>query len=161
VVGVLATPATFVGRLYEEVVEHYANGVRVISVACPGLVERVEEGDLDGQATVLLLRQCLTPLLTAGADTIVLGCTHYPFLIPTIRALVGEAVQLVEPSAAVARQAARVLAERELWAPAGSVAGRAFATTGDPARLAQALLRLLGSEAEVRTLRWREGELAR
>ena len=160
VVGVLATPATFGGRLYEDVVEHYANGVRVMSAACPGLVERVEEGDLDGPATQALLRQCLMPLLDAGADTLVLGCTHYPFLMPAIRALVGDEVRMLEPSEAVARQAARVLAQMRPQAPRGAAHGHTFVTTGDPARLAQAVARLLGSEGEVRALHWREGELS-
>jgi glutamate racemase len=159
VVGVLATPATFGGQLYEEVVEHHANGVRVMSVACPGLVERVEEGDLDGPETVALLRRCLTPLLDAGADTIVLGCTHYPFLAPAIRGLASEGVQLLEPSEAVARQTARVLTERGLRHPGDGEASRVYATTGDPARMAGALRLLLGCEGTVRALRWREGEL--
>lgn len=158
VVGVLATPATFGGRLYEEVVEHHANGVRVMSVACPGLVERVEEGDLDGPETVALLRRCLTPLLDAGADTIVLGCTHYPFLATTIRGLVGEGVALLESGEAVARQTARVLADRGLQSPGGEPS-RVYATTGDPARMAGALRALLGRDGTVRALRWRGGAL--
>ncbi len=159
VVGVLATPATFGGRLYEEVVEQHANGVRVLSMACPGLVERVEEGDLDGPETVALLRQCLTPLLDAGADTIVLGCTHYPFLAPVIRALVGTGVALLEPSEAVARQTARVLVERGLRSPGGAEPWRVYATTGDTGHMAVLLRRLLGCDGEVRTLRWQEGVL--
>lgn len=161
VVGVLATPATFGGRLYEEVVEHHANGVRVMSVACPGLVERVEEGDLDGPATAALLRQCLMPLLDAGADTIVLGCTHYPFLAPAIRALVGEGVQVLETGEAVARQMARVVVERRLQATGGIEPTCLYATTGEAARLTQAVSRLLGRQAEVRALCWREGKLER
>jgi glutamate racemase len=159
VVGVLATPATFGGRLYEEVVEHYADGIRVMSVACPGLVEQVEEGDLDGPETVALLRRCLMPLLDAGADTIVLGCTHYPFLAPAIRALVGEGVQVLETGEAVARQTARVLAERRLQATGGIEPTCLCATTGDAARLTQAVSQLLGRQAEVRALRWQEGTL--
>lgn len=160
VVGVLATPATFGGKLYEDVVEQHANGVRVISMACPGLVEQVEAGDLDGPATVALLRQYLTPLLDAGADTIVLGCTHYPFLAPTIHALVGEDVTLLEPSEAVARQTARVLLERGLTRPAGAAATRVYATTGDVEHMAASLRRLLGHDGEVRSVQWREGALA-
>ena len=159
VVGVLATPATFGGRLYEEVVERHANGVRVLSVACPGLVERVEEGDLDGPATTALLRHCLMPLLDAGADTLVLGCTHYPFLAPAIRALVGEGVALLEPSDAVARQTARVLTDRGLASPSGAVPRSVYATTGDAIHMKMALRRLLGRDGEVRALQWYEGTL--
>lgn len=159
VVGVLATPATFGGRLYEEVVEHHANGVRVISTACPGLVERVEAGDLDGPETMALLRRYLTPLLDAGADAIVLGCTHYPFLAPAIRTLVGAEVQLLEPSAAVARQTARVLAQRGLLRPEGEAPSCVYGTTTGAAQMAAALRQLLGREGAVRELVWRDGEL--
>jgi glutamate racemase len=159
VVGVLATPATFGGQLYEEVVEQHASGARVLSMACPGLVERVEEGDLDGPTTRALLRQYLTPLLEAGADTLVLGCTHYPFLAPTIRTLVPAEVALVEPSEAVARQTARVLTERGLVRPGGTATQRLYATTGDAAHLAAALQHLLGREGDIRALQWHEGML--
>ena len=84
VVGVLATPATFQGELFASVVERFAAGVRVLQQTVPGLVERIEAGDLDGEATRRLLQQAVEPLLRQGADTIVLAFTHYPFVIPPL-----------------------------------------------------------------------------
>jgi glutamate racemase len=159
VVGVLATPITIGGALYEEVVEQYGVGVRVISRACPGLVERVEEGDLDGPATLELVRDCVTPLLRAGADTLVLGCTHYPFLIPLLRRLVGDGVHILEPSDAVARQTGRVLGRLGLLRRGGEAPRALYTTSGEPRRLAVAVERLLGQKADVRQLLWRGDSL--
>ncbi|NLG50127.1 MAG: glutamate racemase [Chloroflexi bacterium] len=160
VVGVMATPVTFGGRLYEEVVEHYGRGVRVISQTCPGLVERIEAGDLETPDTLALLRSYLDPLLGAGADTLVLGCTHYPFLIPAIRRLVGDSVQILEPSEAIARQTERVLGQRGLLGQPGNAATARFFTTGDAPSMARALRQLLGLEnGDVARLQWREGVL--
>ncbi|MBC7255047.1 MAG: glutamate racemase [Chloroflexi bacterium] len=154
VVGVLATPMTFEGWLYHEVVEHYAGGVRVISSTCDGLVERIEAGDLDGPQTQALLRTCLRPILEAGADTLVLGCTHYPFVEGIIRRIVGPAVRILEPSAAVAEQAARVLDREGLRRLAGEEGTVRFATTGSPQQFAAALKAALGLQAPVAHLVW-------
>jgi len=162
VVGVMATPVTFRGELYEEVVRHYGRAVRLISRTCPGLVEHIEAGDLDSPAVAELLRGCVGPMLEAGADTLVLGCTHYPFIIPALQRLVGEGVRIVEPSEAVARQTACVL-EREHLARSGSDAPQhVYTTSGKIAPFAQALARLLpaGGHGTVRGLHWTQGVLA-
>lgn len=159
VVGVLATPTTIAGHLYQEVVKQCAVGKRVISQPSPGLVDRVEAGDLDGPETMALLECYIKPLLAAGADTLVLGCSHYPFLIPAIRRLVGDSVQLVDASEAIARQTARVLEREGLCRQEDTAPERVYATTGDPARMRLALERLLGSSGTVRALRWLEGKI--
>jgi glutamate racemase len=87
VVGVLATPATFQGALYASVVERFASGVTVLQDVCPGLVGRIEAGDLDGPQTRAILEKALRPMLARGMDTVVMGCTHYPFVIPVIQDL--------------------------------------------------------------------------
>jgi glutamate racemase len=144
VVGVLATPATIRGELLDEVVMRWAGAAKVVRQACPGLVEQIEAGALDAPATRALLRRYLRPLLAAGADTIVLGCTHYPFLAPQIQQIAGPDVAIVDAAPAVARQTARLLHERSQAAPAGLCAGSiTYATTGDSAVFAR-LLRLLG-----------------
>lgn len=144
VVGVLATPATIGGELLDEVVLRWAGAVRVVRQGCPGLVEQIEAGALDTPATQALLKRYLAPLLAAGADTIVLGCTHYPFLAPQIERLAGPGIQLIDAAPAVARQAARVLGERGLAQPDTAHTGAVtYATTGDAARLA-ALIGQLG-----------------
>jgi glutamate racemase len=114
VIGVLATPATIGGDLLREVVERWAPGVRVLAQACPGLVEQVERGELDAPLTRALLSSYIRPLLEAGADALVLGCTHYPFLIDAMRATAGPGVALLDPAPAVARQVQRVLAQAGL-----------------------------------------------
>jgi glutamate racemase len=110
VVGVIATRATFQGELFASLVQRYADDVRVLTQVCPGLVAVVEAGRLDTPETEALLRQCLTPLIEAGADQLVLGCTHYPFLRPSIERMVGAGVAVIDPAPAVARQVRRVLA---------------------------------------------------
>jgi glutamate racemase len=175
VVGVLATPVTFRGELYEEVVSHYGRAVRLLSRACPGLVEHIEAGDTDSPELQELLRGCVAPMLADGADTLVLGCTHYPFIIPALQRLVGEGVRIVEPSEAIAQQTARVL-ERQKSAlerqnsalgrqgPARQGAGapeHVYLTSGEVAPFAQALARLLPAHGlgAVRGLRWEQGTL--
>jgi hypothetical protein len=110
-VGVLATPATFQGELYAQSVERFATNLRVLTSTCQGLVQCIEAGDLDGPRTRAILEEALLPMLTEGADSIVLGCTHYPFVVPLIRSIVGSGVGIIDPSPAVARQVDRLLAE--------------------------------------------------
>jgi glutamate racemase len=144
VVGVLATPATIEGELLDEVVMRWAGATQVVRQACPGLVEQIEAGALEAPATAALLQRYLRPLLAAGTDTIVLGCTHYPFLARQIRQIAGPHVAIVDAAPAVARQAARVLHEHGLAdADPARVGSITYATTGDRARFAQ-LLRQLG-----------------
>lgn len=108
-VGVLATRNTFKGRLYQETSAKYANDKNVLIAAGDGLVELVEEGRMDTPEAKELLAGYLLPMIEAGVDQIVLGCTHYPFLIPAIRSLVPDHVEIHDPSPAVARQTRRVL----------------------------------------------------
>jgi glutamate racemase len=143
VVGVLATPATIEGDLLDEVVLRWAGAARVVRQPCPGLVEQVEAGALDAPATIALLQTYVRPLLAAGADTIVLGCTHYPFLEPQIRRIAGPRVALLDAGPAVARQAARVLRERGLARADPTRRGATlYATSGDREDFARLLRRL-------------------
>jgi glutamate racemase len=114
VVGVLATEGTFSSSRYAQLMERYASTVTVIEDPCLGLVEHIEKGDLDTPATQALLQTILEPMLTKGADTIVLGCTHYPFVEPLIRQIAGPAVSIINPAPAVARQLQHVLEQHNL-----------------------------------------------
>ena len=109
VVGVLATAGTFKGKLYLRTLARFSGEVKVIERVGEGLVETVEKGILDGPGVEALVGRCIAPMLEAGADHIVLGCTHYPFLTPVIERLAGPSVTVVNPAPAVARQAQRVL----------------------------------------------------
>jgi glutamate racemase len=153
-VGVLATPATFQGELFASVVERFAQGVRVFPQTLPGLVERIEAGDLDGPETQRIVQAGVRPLVAQGADTLVLACTHYPFVIPAITEAAGPSVQVIDPSPAIARQAARLLEERRLRATPGSQGEVTFLTGGDPARLREMALRLIGEAGSARKAAW-------
>ena len=107
VVGVLATQRTLASPSVARLVSLHGVGVDIRLQPCPGWAAQVERGDLDSPATRALVRTHVQPLLDAGADTLVLGCTHYPFLEPLIRELAGPAVTLVESSGAVARELGR------------------------------------------------------
>ncbi len=108
VIGVVATEATFQGELFASVVSRYAAGVEVITAACPRWVELVEAGITDGDEAEAAVASCLAPVLSGGADVLVLGCTHFPFLQSMVAAVAGPDVVLVDPAPAVALQVARV-----------------------------------------------------
>jgi glutamate racemase len=159
IVGVIATPATFHGDLFDGLLQRFGNGFDIHTQACPGLVEVVEAGALETPETEALLRHYLIPLLNAGIDQLVLGCTHYPFLSPLIQRIVGLEVTLIDPAPAVARQVQRVLARRDLLASAGRVGQHRFYTSGDPAKFSVMARALTGAEhptAQVNEIQRRE-----
>lgn len=145
IVGVIATPATFQGDLFAGLIERFGDGFDIHTQACPGLVEAVEAGALDTPETEALLRRYLIPLLDAGIDQLVLGCTHYPFLSPLIQRIVGPKVTLIDPAPAVARQVGRVLARHNQFAPAGHTGSHQFYTSGDPERFSEMVQTLIGT----------------
>lgn len=116
VVAVLATPATFRGQLIKDVIHHFAlpSGVQVIPVTCLELVPLIEAGQQMNQQCLDLLRQTLTPVIDQGADYLVLGCTHYPFLKDAIHFLFGNRLTLIDSGVPVARQTARILIKHQL-----------------------------------------------
>ncbi len=153
VVGVLATPATFQGELFASVVERFANGVQLINQVCPGLVEQIEAGHLNTRETLEMLDRFLQPIRAANADTIVLGCTHYPFVIEAIRQL-APGVNVIDPAPAVARQVERVLRDRD-WLCAEERAGtHHFITSGDLDRFQEILRALVNVETPGRRSVW-------
>lgn len=151
VVGVLATTGTLKSAQFAALLENYGKNVRVVTQGCPGLVERVEQGELDTSETRELLRHYLQPLLDAGADTLVLGCTHYPFLKPVIAELTRGNVSLIDTGAAVARQVCRRLLEANV-ATARQVPGQvSFWSSGDSAQ-GRRVVGVLWAEATVEPL---------
>lgn len=165
VVGVLATPATFQGALYASVVERFAHGVKLLTHTCPGLVTQIEAGQLDSPQVRQILDEALQPMLAQGIDTIVLGCTHYPFVIPLIQEIAGEGVRVIDPAPAVARQVGRLLeAQGKVASGTSDLNQRKPApveiyTTGKPASLQALLPHLLGEVGKVHKLRWKAGKL--
>lgn len=160
VVGVIATPATFQGRLYASVVERFAHGVTILQDTVPGLVTAIENGQLDAPETRAILERALEPMLAQKIDTIVLGCTHFPFVIPLIQQIAGPGVRVIDPAPAVARQVERLL-ETYGWLANGELpAAVRYLTTG-PRKPFEALLgRLMDApDAAAEKLRWSRGTL--
>ncbi len=114
VIGVLATAETAHSKQLDDLVSRYAGEKQVLIQACPGLVELIEAGETDGNKTQKLLQRYLQPLLDAGVDTLVLGCSHYPLIHQQIQSLVGEKIELVETGAPVARELQRRLSKNNL-----------------------------------------------
>lgn len=153
-VGVLATPATFQGALYASVVERFANGVELFQDTCPGLVQQIEQGKLDDEETRRILQDALRPMLKKNIDTVVLGCTHYPFVIPLIQQIVGQSVRVIDPAPAVAKQTGRLLEAKGLRNLSSSEGPVKFYTSGDPDALKSLLPILLRERQDVQKVEW-------
>ncbi len=158
-VGVLATQATFQGPLFASTLERFAKDVRVIEQTLPGLVERIEAGDLNSQDTRRILVEGLAPLKREQADTLVLACTHYPFVIPLIRELAGPEVKVIDPAPAIARRVAWLLENADI-PPVGRGPGRIrFYSSEDAQRLLAMAGRLVQLRGQSVDVRWRRGSL--
>ena len=134
VIGVLATAGTLKASKYLNTKGIYQDDVRIEEHVGEGFVQLVESGELDGPRAEEVVRASLQPLLDAGADTIVLGCTHYPFLRPVIERIAGPRVQVIDPAPAVARQLMKVMQERGLSGDS-STGSLELLSSGDPATL--------------------------
>jgi glutamate racemase len=150
VVGVLATTGTLQSAKFAALLDRFATDVRVITQPCPGLVELIEKGDLHSPALRQLLEGYVQPLLAEGADTIILGCTHYPFLKPMLKQMIPADISLIDTGAAVARQLQRLLAERELLA-VGPARAAQFWTSADPVHFTNILPILWNNAGVVRS----------
>jgi len=130
IIGVLATTGTLQSAQFAALLEHYGQNVQVVTQACVGLVECIEQGQLDAPQTQALLQQYCQPLMAAGADTIVLGCTHYPFVRQYIQQIVGPNVTLIDTGAAVAKRLQQVLAQAQMLNAATEAGDYVFLTSG-------------------------------
>jgi glutamate racemase len=152
VIGVLATRRTLCSENFQHLVRRHSAEVEILAQACPGLVERVEAGALNDDGTRTLLEHYVVPLLQKGADTLVLGCTHYLFLDPLLQELAGPAVTLVDPAMAVARQLRRRLEQHGIGTQADRPGKEEFWTSGSPIHARALISRLWGALVEVREL---------
>ncbi len=159
VVGILATPTTFQGALYASVVERFGSGVTILQDTCPGLVGLIEKGELDSPGTRAILEKALHPMLERGIDTVVMGCTHYPFVIPLISQIVGPEVRVIDPAPAVARQTARLLDSTGLRNPSPTPGVMRFFTSGAASGFEALLPGLLGASGEVQQIDWKENKI--
>jgi glutamate racemase len=159
VVGVLATPATFQGMLYASLVERFAGDVKLLQDTCPGLVQQIEQGDLESSKTRAILESALQPMLDQGIDTVVLGCTHYPFVIPLIQQIVGPHIRVIDPAPAIARQVTRLLNTDGSRPAVPSEANLSFFTSANAARLKMLLPALLGETGDVWEVVWENNNI--
>jgi len=150
IVGVLATTGTLQSAKFAALLDRFATDVRVLTQPCPGLVELIETGDLHSPALRQLLQHYVDPLLAAGCDTLILGCTHYPFLKPMLKQMIPDHISLIDTGAAVARQLQRLLAERGLLAE-GPASETQFWSSADPTHLRNILPMLWNSSGLVRS----------
>jgi len=158
VVGILATAAMVNSNRMKDLVQRYAGKREVIIQPCPGLVEQVEHHALETPDTSHLLQQYLAPILERGADTLVLGCTHYPFLRPLIERLAGPKVNVIDTGEAIARRLQSLLQQDELLNPAVEPATLRFFSTAAGESQARLFSTLLGQDVEVEPLQ--EGVIA-
>ena len=157
VIGVLATVGTLKSAQFAALLESYGRNVKVVTQACVGLVECIERGELDMLETKSLIRQYCLPLLDEGADTIVLGCTHYPFVAHLIREVVGQdsnqkQISLIDTGAAVANQLKRQLEDKSLLSTSNQKAEVHFWTNSDSEKVKQVIEALWGKDADVNIL---------
>jgi len=158
-VGVLATEATFHTAMYASVVERFARDVTLLEDPCPGLVAQVEKGDLSGEQTRAILLKALDPMLAAGVDTIVMGCTHYPFVIPLIQTIVGPGVRVIDPAPAIARQTRRMLEAHNLLAGGKRRSAAQYITSGDAGSFRRMLRLLINERRPVNRVTWQDGSV--
>ena len=147
VIGVLATTRTLHSARFQRLVGKHAEGCRVISQACPGLAEAIETTGAASPQVAALLDTFVAPLAAAGADLVVLGCTHYPLVAAAIAARMPAGVRLLDTGEAVARQVERLLAADNLLG--GGSGQLTVATSGAPASVIATVKRLWGKSLAV------------
>jgi glutamate racemase len=153
VVGVLATVGTLESARFAALLGKYAGNVKIVTQSCPGLVEMVERGDLHSPEARRLVECYTAPLLKVGADTIILGCTHYPFLAPLVREVAGNEIVLIDTGEAVARELKRrVDTELTPCVQNGAAGSEFFYTSGDIEYASRIMSMLWGREIPVQPL---------
>ena len=155
IIGVLATVGTLKSAQFAALLESYGRNVEVITQACMGLVECIERGELTSVNTLKLIQKYCKPLLDEGADTIVLGCTHYPFVRPLIEQVVGSEVALIDTGAAVAKYLQKRLLALDLLAKVRQVNPISqvnFWTNSEIANPQQIIHQLWGKSTQVNIL---------
>lgn len=153
VIGVLATQGTFKGELYLRTLHKFASNTKVIEQVGTGLVELVESGNTESVQAEELLKKYLDPMMEAGADHLVLGCTHYPFLEKVIRNISGNSFVIVNPAPAVASRTRDLLGEISVGNNEGN---NIFYTTGKNTGLIEKMVRMIMAEDGMKGLKGME-----
>lgn len=143
-IGVIATEATVASEAHKRLAAGLAPEVKVVAQACPLLVPLAERGAVDTPEAAAVLKEYLAPLQAQGIDTLILGCTHYPFFGRLIKRILGPEVVLVDPARETVREAARLLAAKGLESPQGSVVHHRYYVSGNPETFRRNAANLLG-----------------
>jgi len=152
VVAVLATSGTLSSDKFAKLLARFGGDVDILIQPCAGLVEQVETGELHGEKARALTAKYVLPLLERGADTIILGCTHYSFLAPLIREIAGPKVSIVDPNAAIAHELRRRLESNDLLSPDPRSGTEQFWTSGAPDDVGPVISQLWNADVQVRRL---------
>ena len=152
IIGILATERTLRSGKFKILLERHANGSDVYIKPCHGWVEHIEAGDRNDTLTKAMIEETVAPLLEKGVDTLVLGCTHYPFLIEPIRQVVGRDISIIDTGLAVASHLQRRLAENDLLCDSGGKGNVSFRCSGSLLEMRDLLDRLWGPGAELSAL---------
>lgn len=153
VVGVLATTGTLASPNVGKLLANYGTDVEFVIQPCPGLADRVEKGDLVSDDTRALVKRYVRPIVDKGADIIVLGCTHYPFLRPLIEEAAGPGVDVIDPAAPVARELRRRLEAASLLNDTAAPGTERFWTTGVLEVMAPIVRQLWGTNVDIAGLK--------
>lgn len=130
-VGILATKGTLTSELFQNTSKLHASGIEIFEQEGNGLVELIEAGKAKSEETLELLEKYVRPMLKSGIDSLVLGCTHYPYLIPVLRKILPPNIEIIDSGFAVAKQTKSVLARENLLNPSKSVSNYRFFTNTD------------------------------
>jgi glutamate racemase len=151
-IGVLATPGTLASPKFQQLVERHGRNAEITLQACPGLAKEIESGELDTPRLRDLVTQFARPLQEAHSDTIVLGCTHYPFVRPLFEQVLGPEVRIIDTSDAVARHVAHLVTELPACTPQSAGGDIRFWSSGNPTLLSQIVQRWFHLKTEVQAL---------
>lgn len=149
IIGVLATSGTLKSAQFAALLENYGQNVKVVTQACVGLVECIERGELNSVKTMHLIRQYCKPLINENVDTIVLGCTHYPFVKSSIQSTVGQHIHLIDTGDSVAKQLQKRLSSLRLLSSKRKVSEVKFWTNSKAHNAKQVIATLWGKSTEV------------
>ena len=159
IVGILATPATFEAEVFQSLVDRFANHIKVLTNTATGLVEAVEAGNFNSPETRKIIEKGIIPMLEQGADTIVLGCTHFPLVLPLIRDVAGERVRIIEPATAIAKRTAYLIENKKIKYSSTRTPKIIFSTTGEIEKFRTMVVKITNEYEFFQKLRWEDRKL--
>jgi glutamate racemase len=152
IIGVLATSRTLSSNNFQILFARFADQVKIVTQACPGLVEQVELGDLNSDQVRILVAQYVRPLVAQNVDIIVLGCTHYPFLAPLIQEIVGHSIAVIDSGSAIARELKSRLDKTGILSNRHNPGSVQFWSSGGLGKAERIISQLWGGDVEVKNM---------